>query len=153
MAKKIVTYKARETPSNPQSNVLIKHRLHIKEKSRSGNDVTWDVWKLTFIQPGGGNWTDASPGLSSWVVTHEKPDNPVASEFTNPPNMSGTADNVASGDDLIYSFTLGSCTLVEQQMYDGAVACAAYSYVAGTTEIAEEDEDEPEELDLEEDPI
>lgn len=149
---KIVTYKARETPSNPNSDVLIEHKLHIEEHSRIGNSVSWKVNKLAFIQPGGDSWTDASPGLGNWTVDHADPDNPVASEFGSPPAMSGTADNDASGDDLTYSLTPGSCSLSEGNMYGGDVTCIEYSYVAGETTIAEEEEDEPAETEFEIDP-
>ena len=153
MSDHIVTYKLRETPSNESSDVLIDHRLHITEQSRNGDDVTWSIDKLTFRQTGGDKWHKDDPGLSDWVVTHADPDNPVASEFTSPPTMSGTADNdVQSGDDLTYSFTLGSCTLSEKAMYGGDVTCPAYRYAAGSETIAEEDEDEPAEIDFENDP-
>ena len=150
---KIVTYKARETPSNESSSVLMNHRLHIAAQSQSGDDITWKINKLTFNAPAGGNWTDNSPGLAPWVVTHADPDNPVASDFTNPPNFGGTAANDGiSGDDLDYARTLGSCSGSEGQMYGGDVTCASYSDKAGTTTIAEEDEDEPEEIVSEDDP-
>ena len=45
---KIVTYKARETPSNKSSSVLMNHRLHIAAQSQSGDDITWKINKLTF---------------------------------------------------------------------------------------------------------
>ena len=153
MSDHIVTYKLRETPSNESSSVLIDHRLHITEQSRSGDDITWSIDKLTFRQTGGAKWHKDDPGLSDWVVTHADPNNPVASEFTSPPNMSGTADNdTVTGDDLLYTFTLGSCTLQEKSMYGGDVTCAEYSYVAGSETIAEEDEDEPAETEFEGDP-
>ncbi len=145
-SNKIVTYKARKTPSDANSDVLMEHRLFIAAESQDGDDITWKINKLKFRQPGGDNWTDADPGLGAWVVTHANPNTPVASDFTSPPNMSGTADNdEVSGDDLTYSRTPGSCTIPEKEMYGGDVACAAYSYVATET-IAEEDEDEPEEI-------
>ncbi len=150
---KIVTYKARETPSNESSDVLIEHRLHIAAQSQDGDDITWAINKLTFRESGGGKWTNDSPGLSDWVVTHADSDNPVASDFTSPPNMSGTADNdVVSGDDLTYGFTPGSCTFTEKTMYSGDVTCAEYRYATASETIAEEDEDEPEEVILEDDP-
>ncbi len=37
-------------------------------------------------------------------------------------------------------------------MFDGDSTCAKYSYVAGNTTIAEEEEDEPEEIDSVDDP-
>ena len=90
---KIVTYKARQTPSNENSNVLIEHRLHIAAQSQHGDDITWQINKLTFRQTGGDKWTDDDPGLNDWVVTHADPAAPVASDFNSPPNMNGTADN------------------------------------------------------------
>ena len=148
----IVTYKARETPSDPHSDVLIEHKLYLFAFSQTGDDISWKFGKLEFVQPGVGTWRDASPGLANWVVTHADPDNPVPSDFTSPPAMSGTA--VAFGspdDDLEYSLTPGSCPSIQEQMYGGDVTCATYDYAAAAT-IAKEDEDEPEETDLEGDP-
>ena len=144
-SNKIVTYKARETPSDENSNVLVEHLVFISAQSQNGDDITWQIDKLKFRESGSGRWTDDDPGLSDWVVTHADPDNPVASDFTSPPNMSGTAVP-GSGDDLTYSLTLGSCSVSEGQMYGGDVACSAYSYVAGSETFAEEAEDEPVEI-------
>lgn len=151
-SNKTVIYKARETPSDPGSDVLMEHKLFIAAQSQNGDDITWEINKLKFSQPGGGNWTDANPGLSAWVVTHADPNNPVSSDFTNPPRMSGTAVAVGSPNhDLAYSFTKGSCSAAEGQMYGGDVTCVIYDYAAAET-VAKEDEDEPAETDLEEDP-
>ena len=151
---KIVTYKARETPSNESSDVLMEHKLFIAAQSQNGNDNTWKINKLKFHAPGGDNWTKANPGLSDWVVTHADPDNPVASDFTSPPNMNGTADNEeVSETDLDYTFTLGTCSGSEGSMYGGDVTCAEYLYKKGSDTIAEEEEDEPEEIEFEDDPI
>ena len=151
-SNKIVTYKARETPSDPNSDVLVDHRLHIEAQSQNGDDITWAVNKLTFRASGGGKWTDDSPGLGAWVVTHADPNNPVASDFTAPPAMNGTATHDSiSGHNLTYGFTLGSCSLSEGQMYGEAVVCSEYSYAAAET-LAEEAEDEPEEIDFVDDP-
>ncbi len=151
-SNKIVTYKARETPSDPSSDVLVEHKLFIAAQSQDGDDITWKINKLKFHQPRGDNWTDANPGLGAWVVTHANPDTPVASDFTSPPAMNGTAGpDSTGGHNLDYGFTLGSCSVSEGQMYSGAVVCSKYSYVAAET-LAEEAEDEPEEIDSENDP-
>ncbi len=151
MSDHIVTFKARETPSNESSTVLIEHELHISEKSRSGNQITWTIDKLTFDQPGGGDWTHDSPGLGDWKTTHANIAAPVASEFNHPPAMSGTAANDGAGSALTYAFTAGTCDVDQSQMFGGNVTCAVYSYVAADT-IAEEVEKEPAETDLEDDP-
>lgn len=148
MSDKLVRYKLRETPSDPNSDVLLKHEMHISEKSRSGNEITWTVDKLTFDQPLGGDWTDSSPGLSDWKTAHADIDAPVAIEFTSPPAMSGTATSNGIGDALTYAFTPGTCDSSESQMYGGAVTCAEYLYKKGSTTIAEEEEEEPTEVDL-----
>ena len=151
---KIVTYKSRETPSSESSTVLIERRLFIAAQSQSGDDITWKINKLKFHQPGGGDWINNSPGLGSWVVTHADPDSPVASDFKNPLSMSGTATpDGFNGDDLTYSTTAGTCDLSESTMFGGDVSCNEYSFSEGSTTIAEEDEDEPEEIDSVEDPI
>ncbi len=152
MSDHIVTFKARETPSNESSTVLLKHKVFITERSRNGNQITWDIDKLSFDEPGGGDWTDSSPSPSTWVVTHENVDAPVANDFTKPPNVSGTAVNDGIGDALTYAMTLGTCTSGESSMFGGDVTCAEYNYVAGSTTIAEEAEDEPEETEIEDDP-
>lgn len=152
LSDKIITYKARETPKDPESEVLLKHRVFISAQSQDGDDITWNITKLKFNKASGGSWTEDNPGLSAWVVTHADPANPAASDFNSPPNMSGTAANDGSGDDLDYTLTPGSCTTSEGQMYGGDVACSAYRYKMGPTLIAEEEEDEPEETVLEDDP-
>ena len=149
---KIVTYKARETPSDSGSNVLLLHHVHISAAFQSGDDISWSIDKLTFDQPGGGSWTNNSPGLSAWVVTHADPSSPVAGDFTQPPVITGGASKDGGGDKLDYDFKPGSCDATEGAMYGGDVVCAEYSYVAGTETIAEEDEDEPEETVAEDDP-
>ena len=150
---KIVTYKSRETPSNETSTVLIERRLFIAAQSQNGDDITWKINMLKFHQPGGGDWINNSPGLGWWVVTHADPASPVASDFKSPLSMSGTATtDDYSGDDLTYSTTAGTCDLSESQMYGGDVSGSAYSFSEASTTIAEEEEDEPEETEIIEDP-
>ena len=79
MSDHILTYKARETPSNESSTVLMKQKLVITEKSRNGNQITWDIDKLAFDAPGGDDWTHDSPGLGDWKTTHADINAPVAS--------------------------------------------------------------------------
>lgn len=150
---KIVVYKIRKQPSDPSSDVLIEHRMHITARSQSGDDITWRFTKLVFDETGGGTWANTSPGLSDWVVTHDDPDTPVASDFTDPPTMSGTAAVVPAGPGtaLTYSLANGSCSASEGQMYGGDVICAVYNYAAAAT-IAEEEDDEPAETEVLEDP-
>ena len=145
-------YKIREDPDDAQSDVLLEHRLHISGAAGIGNNITWTVNSFTFIQPGGGSWTEDSPSPTSWVVTHADAQNPVAADFDSPPTMSGEADKDGGGDALKYTFTPASCDAPEGAMFNGDVVCAQYNYVAGTTTIAEEDEDEPAETEFEDDP-
>ncbi len=150
----IVTYSFRETPSDPQSDVLITMELYVSARSQSGDDITWKITELHFVETASGDsWTKSAPNLSDWVVTHADPNNPAASDFTDPPAMTGTAaaDQVIN-DDLDYDLTLGTCDTTCQSMYGGRVIAAEYSFVAGTTVIAEEEEEEPVEVDDEEDP-
>ena len=151
----IVTYSFRETPSDPQSDVLIRMELYFSAQSQSGDDITWRIISARFREPtssGENVWTEDSPSPSSWIVTHADPDIPTAIDFTDPPAMTGTATAESlTNDDLDYDLTPGTCDATCQSMYGGQVIAAIYRFAAGTTVIAEEEEEEPAETEIEED--
>ncbi len=150
----IVTYSFREVPSDPLSDVLITMELHIAAQSQSGDDVTWKITELHFVETASGDsWTESAPNVSGWVVTHADPANLTATDFTDPPLLKGTApaDEVA-GADLDYKFAPGTCDATCQSLYGRSVIGVAYKFAEGTRTIAEEEEEEPAEVDDEEDP-
>ncbi len=149
----IVTYSFREVPSDALSDVLITMQLHIAAQSRSGDDVTWKITELHFVETASGDsWTESAPDVGAWVMTHADPAKLTATDFTDPPLLKGTApaDEVA-GADLDYKFAPGTCDATCQSRYGGSVIGVAYKFAEGTRTIAEEEEEEPAETDLEED--
>ncbi len=150
----IVTYSFREVPSDPLSGVLIRMDLHIAAQSQSGDDVTWKITELHFVETASGDsWTESAPNVSDWVVTHADPAKPTATDFTDPPVLKGTAppDQVGNAD-LNYELAPGTCDATCQSLYGGSVIGVAYKFAEGTRTIAEEEEEEPAETDFEEDP-
>ncbi len=150
----IVTYSFREVPSDPLSDVLIRMKLHIAAQSQSGDDVTWKITELHFVETASGDsWTESAPDVGDWVLTHADPANLTATDFTDPPTLSGSAspDQVDSAD-LDYKFAPGTCDATCRSRYDRNVISVAYKFAEGTRTIAEEEEEEPVEVDDEEDP-
>ncbi len=149
----IVTYSFREVPSHALSDVLITMELHIAAQSQSGDDVTWKITELHFVETASGDsWTESAPDVGDWVMTHADPAKLTATDFTEPPTLSGSAspDKVGNAD-LDYKLAPGTCDATCQSRYGGSVIGVAYKFAEGTRTIAEEDEDEPAETDLEED--
>ncbi len=150
----IVTYSFREVPSDPLSDVLITIELHIAAQSRSGDDVTWEITELHFVETASGDsWTEFAPDVGDWVVTHAGPANLTATDFTDPPVLKGTApaDQISNAD-LDYKFAPGTCDATCQSRYGGSVIGVAYKFAEGTRTIAEEEEEEPTEVETVDDP-
>lgn len=150
----IVTYSFREVPSDPLSDVLITMELHIAAQSQSGDDVTWKITELHFVETASGDsWTEFAPDVGDWVVTHADPAKLTATDFTDPPLLNGTApaDQVGSAD-LDYKLAPGTCDATCQSIYGGRVIATKYRFAAGAIVIAEEDEDEPAETEVVDDP-
>lgn len=150
----IVTYSFREVPSDPLSDVLITMELHIAAQSLSGDDVTWEITELHFVETASGDsWTESAPNVGDWVVTHTDPANPTATDFTDPPVLNGTAPGDHLGNaDLDYKLAPGTCDATCQSLYGGSVISVAYKFAEGTRTIAEEEEEEPVEVDDIDDP-
>lgn len=150
----IVTYSLREVPSDPLSAVLIRMELHIAAQSQSGDDVTWKITELHFVETASGDsWTESAPDVGNWVITHANPAKFTATDFTYPPVLSGSASPDQGGNaDLDYRFAPGMCGATCQSLYGGSVIAVAYKFAEGTRTIAEEEEEEPAEVDDEEDP-
>ncbi len=150
----IVTYSFREVPSDPLSDVLVTMELHIAAQSQSGNAVTWKITELHFVETASGNsWTESAPDVDDWILPHASPTRLVATDFTDPPTLSGSASADQVGDaDLNYELAPSTCDATCQSLYRGSVIGVAYTFADGTRTIAEEVEEEPAETDLEEDP-
>ncbi len=86
-------------------------------------------------------------------MTHADPAKPTATDFGNPPVLKGTAPADQGGSaDLDYEFAPGTCDATCQSFYGGSVIGVAYNFAEGTRTIAEEEEEEPVEVDDVDDP-
>ncbi|MCH8851429.1 MAG: hypothetical protein IID41_02130 [Planctomycetes bacterium] len=150
----IVTYSFREVPSDPLSDVLITMELHIAAQSQSGDDVTWKITELHFVETASGDsWTESARDVGDWVVTHADPAKLTATDFTDPPTLSGsTSPDQVGNADLDYKLAPGTCDATCQSLYGGSVIGVVYKLAEGTRIIAEEVEEEPTEVETVDDP-
>lgn len=108
-----VVYHIREVPSDPNSSVVFDVILSLSADAIDGNSVGWSVEQIEIHQMTGGGlnvWTQTAPTVSSadgrWWVTHANPAHPQLGEFTNPPQIEGTATAAQSGTaNLAYNLT------------------------------------------------
>jgi hypothetical protein len=96
----LVTYNLRDMPSDPLSAVVWRIDLHLQPTTTNGYTVGWLIHGVTITQldPVGEPlhvWTADTPTVASsgglWWVTHADPQNPGASDFIEPPSLTGTA--------------------------------------------------------------
>ncbi len=155
---RVAEYFIRETPSNPQSNIILVAELELTAISQDGDDITWEITSITLTEPGTGEaedtvWADDAPDPVTsngyWIVTHDDPTDPQDTEFDQPPLLSGTAtaDDPAD-DDLDYDLSGGECDSSCQQLFSGSVGGMIYTFqrVSAEDPIAEGDDD-PVEID------
>ncbi len=109
-----VEYRIRETPTDPQSDVIWKVELIVEANEVRGRYVGWAIASITLTQfDEQGDvwrvWQEATPEVPTsdglWWVEHAAPNSPVAIEFALPPYLVGTADpQTGTQDDLDYEF-------------------------------------------------
>ena len=156
-ADRVMEYYIRETPENPQSDVILVVSLELYAVDQDGDEVAWKVESMTLTKPasGGGHemvWVVASPEPDTadgyWWIEHDDPANPVDTEFNWPPAFDGTATATSQGDpDMVYEFGGDYCDSQCQQLFNGQVGAADYFFIlSGEEEPEGEGEDEPVEL-------
>lgn len=89
-----------ETPDNPSSPVLWTIDLLLTEDQTDGNSIGWSIDAVVIRQFDDHGtllhqWTDNAPDPNTpdglWWIEHADPEQPVLSEFTEPPWMEGLA--------------------------------------------------------------
>lgn len=96
--------------ANPESPVVVSIQVSLDAREREGHVVGWyPLWvAITQYGPQGEvveSWTQFDPLLLDdlWYVAHENPLEPTSEEFTNPPELSGTAEaDTLNGPTLAY---------------------------------------------------
>ena len=157
-ANRFMEYYIRETPENPQSDVILIVSLELWAIDQDGDEVAWKVESVTLTKPasGGGDdtvWVDASPAPDTadgyWWIEHDDPSHPLNTEFASPPAFEDTAIAVDPEDpDLAYEFGGDYCDSQCQQLFNGQVGAADYFFIlSGEEEPEGEGDDEPVEVD------
>ena len=148
-----VYYNIHSDTQNPQSPVLISMRVLLTAQDRIGDEVGWytkSIWITQYDEQGAilGSWTEEFPEPSStdplWYVAHANPLEPESAEFSNPPELSGTADaDTPNGPSLDYSL-LGKNVGVPPIAPYPITSIIDYSFQrSDEPEPIDEDEDEP----------
>jgi hypothetical protein len=113
---RVAYYNIHTDTQNPASPVLISMGVYLTAQDRIGDEVGWYPQSIVITQYNaqGGivhSWIEVFPDPTStdplWYVTHADPMAPVSDEFTNPPELSGTADSVTPNGPKLDYFLLG----------------------------------------------
>ena len=151
---RIAEYYVRETPTDPESDIIFIVTLELTAVDQDGDEIAWKITELTLTEPGQGHeedtvWVDdALEPEAYWWVEHLDPGDPKKAEFDWPPLLQGTADAVdPSDDDLEYDFGGDYCDSQCQQLFNGKVGALDYSFTLVGEEGPEaEGDDEPVEI-------
>ena len=150
---RIAEYYIRETPTDPDSDVLYIVTLELTAVDQDGDEIAWEITEVTLTKPGEGGgedtvWVDDAPDLDTpdgyWWVEHADPEHPQDAEFDWPPLLQGTGTVVdPGGDDMEYDFTGDYCDSQCQQLFNGEVGALKYTLKLVNEEEPEVDDDEP----------
>lgn len=93
---RLAQYNIHQDPNDPSSPVTWTVVLKLHEELRSGSDIAWKIKKLTITELDSGGsplnvWSEASPPVGLWQVTHADPNNPTFGEFAEPPLLDSLA--------------------------------------------------------------
>lgn len=148
-----VYYNVHTDTQDPESPVLISMKVLLTAQDRIGDEVGWYTKSIGITQYDEQgdiveSWTEEFPEPTStdplWYVAHADPMQPESAEFSNPPELSGTADaDSPNGPTLDYY-------IVGKNIGDPPVApypitsIIDYSFQrSDEPEPIDEDEDEP----------
>ncbi len=156
-----IKYYIRQTPSDPQSDIIWSVELDLKAEDSIGESVGWQIGALHVKDHDTSHvplrsWTKTSPQVNTadglWWVDHADHMDPLASEFDVTPLLEGTSIATREEDaDLEYSF--------EGDIYGGnptygdKVSGLTFSFIfPEEVDPEEEGDDEPGEIDEQNDP-
>ncbi len=156
-ADRVAEYYIRETPTDPQSDIVFIVALELTAVSQDGDEIAWKTTQMTRTEPGYGGardivWVDedAEPDTPDafWWVEHADPETPQDAEFDQPPAFLGTAAAVEPTDgDLDYDFAGEFCDTACKQLFSGEVGALTYTFRLVSEEEPEaEGDDEPVEI-------
>ncbi len=154
---RIAEYYIRETPTNPESDVLYTVTLELTAVDQDGDEIAWEITEVTLTEAAQGNqgdtvWVDDAPDPDTpdgyWWVEHADPEDPQDAEFDLPPLLQGTADaEDPNDDDMDYDLEGAYCDSQCQQLFNGKVGALGYSFKLVNEKDPEvEGDDEPVEI-------
>ncbi len=160
-SNRTIKFYIRQTPSDPQSDIIWTVELDIKADDSNGESVGWQIGALHVKDYDPNHfrlrsWTETSPQVNTpdglWWVDHADHMDPLASEFDVTPLLEGTAIAIRQEDaDLEYSFEGDSYS--GNPSYGGKVSGLTFSFtLVGEEDPEEEGDDEPGEIDEQEEP-
>lgn len=155
-ADRVVKYFVRETPTDPESDVIFMFGLKISASERDGESIGWSITEVRLKEPGSPVriWIDDSPTTPTtsglWWIDHADGDVPDDSEFAVTPNMQGTADAQDPNDDDMDYDLLGATYSPPPSLFGGDVSSQTFDftfvgdntpYIDGTGEPTAIDDD------------
>ena len=153
-ADRVAEYSIRETPTDPESDVLYTITLELTAVNQDGDEIAWEITEVTVTEPAQGNsgktvWVDDAPDPATqdgyWWVEHADPADPQDAEFDVPPPLERTAEAVdPSDDDMEYELAGAYCDAQCQQVYNSEGGALDYTLKLTNEEEPEvEEDDEP----------
>lgn len=158
-ADRVVKYFVRETPTDPESDVIFVFALKIRTSERDGDSIGWSITEVRLKEPGSPArlWIDDSPTTPTasglWWIDHADADVPDDSEFAVTPTMQGTADAQDPNDDDMDYDLQGATYSPPPSLYSGCVSSQTFEftfvqesrpYIDGTDEpVAIDDDEDP----------
>ncbi len=133
-ADRISEYSIRETPADPESDVIFVVTLELTAVDQDGDEIAWEIGKMTLTKPAPGGdtiWVEDAPAPDTpdgyWWIEHADPADPQDIEFDWPPSLLGTVTAAdPADDDLEYDFGGGHCDSECQELFGGQVGAATY---------------------------
>ncbi len=155
-ANRVVKYYIRETPTDPDSDVIFVFALKISARERDGDSIGWSITEARLKESGSPVrlWSDDRPTTPTadglWWIDHQDGDLPIDSEFAVTPQMQGTAEaQDRTDDDMDYDLLGGTYSAapslfganVSSQTFDFTFVGETTPYIDGTDEPTAIDDD------------
>lgn len=133
-ADRVVEYFVRETPTDPDSDVIFVVGLKIRASERDGESIGWSITEVRLKEPGSPvrMWIDDSPTTPTasglWWIDHADGDVPDDSEFAVTPSMQGTARAQDPNDDDMDYDLVGATYSPSPSLFGGDVSSQTFDF-------------------------
>lgn len=153
-ADQLITYYTRETPTDPQSAVVMEVLVRLTAVAATAEEVGWAIGEINIVRLGEGSipdqeWVDPAPELLTsdglWWVAHADLMEPQLHEFAIAPALVGTALPTAETNEDLGYFLEGSEYVPppEGAPFENTVALSYSFRLLAAQEPIDEDEEVP----------